>query len=346
VTYLWYEQVQTTGLGADIPWPSVVDGVRLMAQLLVFPLGMEGSSAEVAGAVVLIGTVALVVWGIASSRSDSTAMWVGIAVFGLGATASLAFGRYTLITAFGNSNRYTSVPTVALIGLAGLLMSAIREYGERGGEPHRARARATGAIALTALAGVAVVATVTGGAHLADMRHKVSEQELREIALHLDLADGTRYLAGYETTVTDLLEAIGHQPFVDGWDLDCGLLGEQLDATSVAVPNAGEVVSARHLLLLGDAVEITGRVTDEGPHVRCVVVTDDEGLVIGAGALDVDGVAGTGADSDRSGFVAIAPPGEDLYRVHAVVEGRDDPVLIGDVDASEIAPAGPSPPQP
>ena len=143
-TYLWYEQVQTTGLGADIPWPSVVDGVRLMAQLLVFPLGMEGSSAEVAGALVLIVTVALVVWGIAFSRSDSTAMWVGIAVFGLGATASLAFGRYTLITAFGNSNRYTSVPTVALIGLAGLLMSAIHEHGERGGEPQRGAQRERG----------------------------------------------------------------------------------------------------------------------------------------------------------------------------------------------------------
>ena len=77
-----------------------------------------------------------------------------------------------------------------------------------------------------------------------------------------------------------------------------------------------------------------------------MVVTDDEGRVIGAGTLDVDRVAGTGAGTDLSGFVAIAPPGEDVYRVHAVVEGRDDPVLIGDVDASEIAPAGPSPPQP
>ena len=162
VTYLWYQQVQTTGLGADLAWPSLTDGVRLAAQLLVFPLGMQGTPAEVVGGVVLVATLALVGWGIARSRTDTTAMWVGVAVFGLGATASLAFGRYSLITAFGNSNRYTSVPTVALIGLAGLGMAAIRERGATAEASDRGRWRAAGTVALVGLAGVAVVATVTG----------------------------------------------------------------------------------------------------------------------------------------------------------------------------------------
>ena len=175
------------------------------------------------------------------------------------------------------------------------------------------------------------------------MQERVSEQELREIALHLDIADGTRYLAGYETSVTDLLVGIGHQPFVDGWDLDCGLFGEVPEVSGAPTPPVGEVVSARHLLLLDDAVEITGRVDEDQP-IRCVVVIDQQGEVIGAATLDVDRVPSAG-ELER-GFVAIARPGAEVYGVYAVLEDGTEPLLISEVDPADIAPAGGDEPQP
>jgi hypothetical protein len=342
-TYLWYKQVQTTGLEADLPWPNVLDGGRLLARLLAFPFGATGTLAEWIGGVLLVGTVALVVWGILWSRSKSAAMWVGIAVFGLLATLSLAFGRYTFITYFGNSNRYTSVPTVALIGSAGLLITAIQEHRERqpAASP-RTRADAFGWVALGAFSVGAIVASVTGGPHLDDMRKRVSDQELREIALHLDIADRTRYLAGYETSVTDLLVHLDHHPFNGGWDLDCGLIDQTPEVSGAPSPPAGEVLSARHLLLLGDAVEITGRIDEDLPIV-CVIVLDEQGRVIGAATLHVDGVPSS--DAFESGFVAVARPGAEVYSVYAELEGGIEPVFIGDVSAADIAPAGPTQPQ-
>ena len=83
------------------------------------------------------------------------------------------------------------------------------------------------------------------------MHNLNTTQEVREIALHLGLTDNTTFLlAGYgKTHVTDLLIATGHYPFVDSWDLDCGLLGKH-----VAVPEhgdgqaaTGEVLSTRRV---------------------------------------------------------------------------------------------------
>jgi hypothetical protein len=242
--YLWFQEVQTTGLGADLPWPGLVDTLRITAQLLAFPLGMEGSLAEVVGSVVLLGIVALAVWFAAVVRSTAASALVGIAVFGLLATASLAMGRHMFITG-GDQNRYTSVPAVALIGFAGLLVLAMREVDADSAD-HRAT-RFGPVIRQAPLAVCAVLAglaTTTGGAHVEDMRDAVPEQELREVALHLGIADGTPYLAGFSTSVTDLLIELDQQPFVDGWDLDCGLIDEELDLE--VVDDAAPRLRARH----------------------------------------------------------------------------------------------------
>jgi hypothetical protein len=324
--YLWFRQVQTTGLGADLPYPNVVDGGRLLARLLAFPLGLAGGPAEVVGLALLAGTVALVLWAVARSRTATSAMWVGIAVFGLLATVSLAWGRYIFIVSFGGQNRYTSVPTVALIGLAGLVMTILHERGRRA---------ALSGLAVGVIGIVALAATLTGGAHLDDMEHKVQEQELREIALHLGIADDNRYLAGFDTAVTGLLVEIDHQPFDGGWSRDCGLIDEPLDGSGADDPT-GEITEARHLLLLSDAVELTGRVGDGA--IDCIVVTGEGDTVLGAASLDAD-------DGDTT-FTAIARPGEDAYRVWAIAGEDESPVLVAEVDAADIEPAGPTEPEP
>lgn len=333
-TYVWFGQVQTTGLEATVAWPSLADGGWLLLELLAFPLGLRGTPAAWVGGVVLIAIVALVVRFTLVARRPEASVWCGIAVFGLLATLSLAFGRYAFIEFFGNENRYSSVPAVALIGLSGLVVTAVRDRSDARAD---ARTSVLGWAALAAFGAMALAATATGGAHTRDMDRKVAAQELREVALHLGVADGTSYLAGADTSVTDLLREIGHHPFVEGWDLDCGLIDDRLEVAGDG-PTAGQIVSSRHLLLLDDAVEITGRFPSD-LDARCVVVTDADGVVIGAGTLEALGVDGTGPGTGATGFRAVARPGSPLYRTYVVPDGGGSPVLVGEVTADDIEPA-------
>ena len=252
----WYREVQTTGLGADVPWPGPVEAVRTLARLLVLPLGLEGTLALWIGLVVLVALVALLGAFLSRWRSPDTAVWVGITAFGLLATASLAVGRnqtplalpssdLVWISGLGAQSRYSSVPAVALIGGGTLLLLALhRRREDRAARPRTAAAWAP----LVCLGAVALLAAGSGGEHTDRQRDLKDLQELREIALQLGLTDGTPYLQGLDLSVTRLLEDIGHHPFVDGWDLDCGLLGAQLAPEVIAAePSAGEILSARNL---------------------------------------------------------------------------------------------------
>ena len=330
-TFLWYREVQTTGLGADLPWPGFLDTFPLVTRLLAFPLGLEGSAAEAVGYLLLLGIPALVIWFAVVARSDAAAAWVGIAVFGLLATLSLAVGRS--FVGAGGQNRYASLPALAWIGFAGLVVLAVRREGRPGGGGPSALGRWA---PLASCVVIAVLATTSGAPHVEKMRSQVGDQELRELALHLDIADGTPYLAGYNTSVTELLVGIDHQPFVDGWDLDCGLIDERLASERIdSSEPAGELVSARSLALLGGAAEITGRLPADRP-ARCVVVTDEANLVIGAATVGVDGVEGTGDGTGATGFVAIARPGAREYRAYAIFEDDPTPVELFAVSLVEL----------
>jgi hypothetical protein len=341
VTYLWYKEVQTSGLGKSVPFRGFVDTARLVAELLAFPLGLEGSAAELVGFVVLLGISGLSIWFAVVARSERAAPWVGVAVFGLLGTVSLVLGRYVLVAA-GGQNRYSSVPAVALIGFAGLVVLAIRQRDERAGADQRrhgspARWSAIGWDAFVAFGvfGVAaLLSSTSGGEHVEWTRGLVPGQELREVALHLDLVDGTPYLSGLAITVTDLLVDIGHYPFVDGWDLDCGLLDQPIDANAHdSGPPIGEIVSSRQLTTLRGAVEVTGRISSDRP-IRCIVLADGDGLVIGAAALGVDDVTGVGDGS--TGFIALGRPGADVYRAYVVFDDNSTPVLVDEISRADI----------
>ena len=332
VSYLWYREVQTAGLGTEVLYPTVAEAIPRLAQLLVFPLGPEGVVAAAMGYVVLVVLAGLIGWFAARSSSANEAAWVGIATFGLLATTSLAFGRYTLVAA-GAQHRYTSVPAVALIGLAGLLALAAREVRTRS-MPTRALTAAISGIPLAFCAVVVVLASTAGRQHVQTMRDGVPAQELREIALRLDLADGTTYVAGFPewaalaTNFGDRLINLGHHPFVDGWDLDCGLIDEgTLPSPSPAGEVVGVVLDAQRLVNLRGAIELTGEISSPRP-LRCVVVADEQNRVIGAATLR----SGDDPSTDATSFTALARPGATTYRVFAIFRDSPTPVTVGESD--------------
>jgi hypothetical protein len=325
VSYRFYQEVQTTGLGADLPVPSPPDLLRGTARLFGVPLGLEGAPATAVGFAALAAIVGLVAWSALRGPTPGAALWAGVATFGMTATATLAAGRAVFVDS--SQNRYSSVPAIAMIGLAGLVGVAFasRQADDPTGP------RWPGWLPATALCSVlAVLALLAGGDHVADMRRQVHEQQLREVALRLDLADGTTRLAGSKTSVTDLLRANHQHPFVDGWDLDCGLLGERLDlaVTVPMAPTAGTVTDAR---VVERAVELTGRL-EHPDRTRCVVVADHDGTVIGAGTI---GYASGSTVAD--GFVVLAPTDAEAYRVvavdddgeHLLVDAREPSAVVG-----------------
>jgi hypothetical protein len=184
---------------------------------------------------------------------------------------------------------------------------------------------------------VAVLAQSSGAGHVEQLRQLKVVQELREVALHLDIVDDTPYLVGfYDVSVTQLLIGLGHQPFVDSWDLDCGLIDEQLEPEVLAATEqAGEILSGQRLYLLERAPELTGIIRSDRP-IDCVVITDDDGRVVGAASVGVADVAGTGSDTGATSFVAVARRGSEVYRAFVVFEDSPTPVAAGEIRETDL----------
>jgi hypothetical protein len=317
--------------GADIRWPSPLEVAAVTARMFGHVLGLEGTVGQVVGYVVLVGVPVIAIHLAIASRAAGVAGWVGVATFGWLGSIQIGTLRYDWLSIFGDQSRYTSLPALTWLGLVALVCYAA---------PHashllRARGWARPAAALTgpticAVIGVPVLAgALAAGRTVADeIAATRPGQQLAEVALRLDMTDRTRYLTGpvgEPTTVTELMRATGHYPFVESWDLDCGLLGERIDGAEAAGRSGpvGDVVAGEPALFLPSAVEISGRVRVERP-VRCVVITNGQGEVIGAATLAV-----THDGTSDAGFRALARGGGFVYRGYAVFEDDPRPYPLG-----------------
>jgi hypothetical protein len=191
--------------------------------------GVVGWVALVALCVAAVGVVVM-------RRSPDTdlgslAAWAGIAVFALFATLRASFGRHTFLSLFGEQNRCNSLPSLVWLATAAISVLACRSLFERRLDPGDTRQQAARRLVVRApyvgvVAPVLVLALTAGGSHMEEMLDLTSGQELAEVAFHLGLVDGPRYLQAQQETpaITERMMRIGHYPFVRSWDLDCGLL--------------------------------------------------------------------------------------------------------------------------
>jgi hypothetical protein len=335
-TFAW---LQMSGPGNDHGPFDPPQILRAAASMLGFVLGAHGALGELVGCVALIGVPVLVVGLGLFSRAAGAAGWIGVATFGWLATVELAYGRLAL---FGDQNRYSSLAALTWLGFAALTLFALREIAQRlAARNEHAAARATPWMSFAVLVPILLGALTAGRGHADTMLAVNTRQELREIALRVGLTDDTNYLVqpyGTDRPIRDLLIETGHYPFVDGWDLDCGLLGEDLDVPqgTPEPPTTGEVLSGGPAPALPGAIEITGRVTDDRP-IRCIVVTNDQDAVVGAGAGGAvlpQTAVGTRRQPSGTNFRALAPSGEDKYFAYVIFEGSATPLLLGEFDAS------------
>jgi hypothetical protein len=329
-TYVWY---RVAAEADPAPFPGVGSALEMTARLLVLPIAGDGRFAVWIGAVAIVAIIGLVAWGVFVVRTPNAAAWAGVAVFGLLGTVELASGRTGIIDLFGLPNRYASVPALAWIGLAGLVLTATAAARARFREPGRSAtvARAGSVVAVAGLAVIALLAGVTGGAHVRAMQATATDQRMREVALVLGLADNSPYLAGFGRAgvVTPVLRGASQYPFVDGWNLDCGLLDEPVDSRApIADRPVGRISKASAAGALPGGVEVTGATGSDRP-VDCIVVADDTGRVVGAGVIDE-----TASDPTQGRFRTFAREGSTSYRVYVIFEGDPSPVPIGDSPVS------------
>jgi hypothetical protein len=335
VTYLWYQIGPRSGEG-----PTVALGALpgAMAEILglVFDLG---DAARALGFLALVAVPALVVVALASPQRRDAAGWAGVATYGYLASIVIAVGRYDVIETFGVEHRYYSLAALAWFGLFVLLIididavvAARRNAAEIRWLPVVVTSILTLALLVPALAG--------GGSQEAEMRDNwKTRQQLAEVAFRMGLMDGSSYLTVVRRTeaITPLMTAVDHYPFVDDWDLDCGLLGKRISANPDEPPMSGGLESGRAVYTMPGAVQVEGVI----PHgkVRCVLIADPGGVVVGAGTVRQGGVDHVEAGPSARPIRALARFGIASYTLYVVVDGSDRPRRVGDpLPASAIEP--------
>ena len=260
--------------------------------MLGFVLGAHGTLGEAIGYVALIGVPALVIGLGVFSRAAGVSGWIGVATFGWLATLELFYGRSAAV---GDQNRYSSLAALTWLGFAALMLFAIREVGNRLAARHQARTRCPRStspwVALAVVVPLFLAAVGAGRDHASAMPPPQYDAGVAgdRTAPRTDrqLEIPVRRIRRRRPSITDLLIETGHYPFVDSWDLDCGLLGHSTSTFPVAATNPtirARCSPATPVPRLPGAVEITGRVIDDRP-IHCIVITNDEDVVVGAATI-------------------------------------------------------------
>jgi hypothetical protein len=336
-TVVW-NRVGVSG-GGEIQWPSPFEIAEVTARMFGHVLGLEGTLGEAVGYVVLVGVPVVAIHLGLASRAAGVAGWVGIAMFGWLASLEIGIVRYEWLSIFGDQSRYTSLPALTWLGLAALLCYAVPRAGHRlaaHGWTRPAAALTGPWVWVVTTVPLLVGALLAGRALPNQFATERPDQELREVALRMEITDGTWYLIGpfgEPTTLTGVMRATSHYPFVESWDMDCGLLGERIDEAQAADSSGsvGKMVAGEPVMYLPSAVEISGRIAAER-SVRCVVIADGQDRVIGAATL-----AATHDAAPGTGFRALARRGSLVYRAYVIFERDPTPHrLDGQLTARDI----------
>lgn len=276
---------------------------QLATTFLGNSVGLTGGLASAAGWLVLIGTPLCAVWLALFVRSQEGAAWIGLAAYGWSTILVITQGRGLFMAIYGYQGRYYSLAAISWLGFSVLVILTFRslsglirgradrdENGSRtlsGLEPGLFQTIAPYVLILPLTAG----ALISGDSEVKKRDLRIYDQELKEIALRLEVVDGSvGYLEGFSNNTrqfeaTRPLKIVGHYPFVENWNLDCGLLGKKLQKFPTN-RTGGEIRNVSPEKGLNSVSRIGGIIPNEAlveGSIHCIVVTDSNRLVVGVG---------------------------------------------------------------
>lgn len=272
-----------------------------------WPVAGEGS-ATVAGAVCLVALAAAAAWSLRTRRTAIAASpWLGLAAYGVSACFLIVVARNELFLTGTPTSRYVSLGAVTIVATLALVLMALPRRWWRS----------------LMVAPLVLVVWSGGGGVLDDLDRTTRQHDLLGVAVRLGVADGQKPPGWFQDfpPLTEPLRERGHVPFDrESW-FDCGLMGSKVPTSDGLPSPVVGATSADIATRWPSTVSHTGQLDLGGATLDCIVVLDDEGLVVGAGRHWVD--EGTGR------FETLARAGTDLV-VHARVSGdeRFHPVPI------------------
>ena len=291
--------------------------------------------AVLAGAVILGGYGALAT--VKATRTPELRFWWGLACHAFFGSAMIAVSRIDFGLDYSQHSRYTSVSvliTLPLLVIAGTVTHSFFARHWR---------KLAVAFAVAGVTGFALGVPTADTVRTEDIDHDIQSVALR--AGYLNAFGWALPPAGHQ--LVPRLEALGHYPFNDSFTLGCGgpELGDHIDLTGVKrmVPPAGGRTPASPAGTV-DKVQaepgsqlVWGWATGVKDPVRCTVLVDSTGKVVGGGVSDrvrsdiAQEYLGINADS---GFGMVGPDDPDL-RVVVILESgakRWMPAKVDDED--------------
>ncbi|OLF18348.1 hypothetical protein [Actinophytocola xanthii] len=296
----WFLRLVPLGLGALIVglWfylrPTIWVGgapANDIGSLLYTFLTLVGKmwTANNAGFAVAAGALTLVVYVVLMSnrtaQQPELRFWWALACYGVLACGMIATARIDFGTDFGLTSRYSSLAVVASLPLL-VLMSVVLYKGLR---------RNTQKIAVTVV-GIGVVGFTLGLPTAAELRNAIKEHPLEAVAIRAGYGDALGPVLPREVELEPDLRVLSHYPFNDSFSLGCGgpELGSRISPFEMSrLPPPG-TRSPRERVGMIETVEdrgeahliigwATGGMHQGADTVRCTLVVDGEGTVVGGG---------------------------------------------------------------
>ncbi len=301
--------------GADRNLPAPLEAISRTLATAGSLFTWDFRVARVLGLVAVATGLGLGAWALRRRSSDSTP-WIGLFSFSLASLLLTAAARLDFPLPFRTQGRYVCLAALLWISIGGLAGS-LTSWRPR---------------LIAPMAIVAAFALTIGSAAVRQDRRALFWQRDLAAAYRLDLVEGRADVFGVPyPAISSRLAALGHYPFSDRYDDDCGLLGDQLDLDRMEVVGQGGIGSFG---IDRGAVRLTATVPESRvAEVDCVVVADQDGRVVGIGTVGVGGIGGPVVSDLAS---AIAPTGSTSYTVVLVTDAGDQVLLDRPVEESEI----------
>ncbi|HVK20141.1 MAG TPA: hypothetical protein VM677_02150 [Actinokineospora sp.] len=274
------------------------------------------------GTAVLAGGVVLAIYGMLignrDARSPELRFWWVLGLHAVLASAMIARARIDFGTEFGLNSRYTSLSVLVCVPLGVLLGTVL----------YRRTNPAATRIAIAALA-AGVLGFVLGAPTVATIRAENRDHPLQAVALRLGLGDA--FGASLPKDLAPRLRSMGHYPFSGDFTLGCGgpEIGTTLDLSAMTEL---EPADGRNPLKPAGSVDrvtpkpgaglVVGWASTTDDPVRCVVVVDETGEIVGGGLHSQprpDVAAKLVGIRPDVGFTVIAPE-DALSRVVVIYE--------------------------
>lgn len=341
VTYAWY-RTGVAPLEAE-GTAGITDYLQQTARIFRYPLDASGAF-DLLGWLPTIGIPLLVLWAVLARKTPAVAAWCGVGAFGWFSIAQVSAGRGgSYLDIMGDQFRYTSLGALGWVALAALSLIALG----RAAENLRDRGANWSGPLATPLLPVAVIVAplllvgwVGGSDQVTEMQNRRVKAELTGIAWQLDLGGDASWLVGLVALpdpVTPRLRAMGHHPFVDGWDGLCGAHEKTFDVGGLErVDGAGDVVTSQRRFFFDGHPMFDGWV-DPDLGVECVVVVDSGGRVVGGGLPGPWGLDGPEYTPDREVIRGIYRHGVDPVSVLAVLEDGTTVVVVDELSTPKGA---------